>query len=117
MAPENFLTHNHGWVGCYLVEGVDPTAPPIALPSGALPGAAGVAPVPIIVPTFPSLTQAIPSLVAYLTLAVAYFALGVAVGALVRRLGRVRTAVLTVLVVPGVLAGLGLLAWIVLSLA
>jgi hypothetical protein len=116
MVPENVLTHRHGWVGCYLADGVDPTAPAIALPRGALEAAATGAPIPSAAMVPQSPPSAIPPLVTYLTLAAAYFALGVAVGALVRRLGRVQTAVLVVLVVPGVLAGLGLLAWIVYSL-
>jgi hypothetical protein len=116
MEPENFLTHTHGWVGCYLADGVDPTAPSVALPPSLLPGGAGVAKGPAFIPAMPGPGVAVPSLMAYLTIAAAYFALGVAVGALVRRLRRLQTAVLAVLVVPGVLAGLGLLAWIVYSL-
>ena len=63
-----------------------------------------------------SMATARAHLVTLLVIAVAYFSLGVAVGGLVRRLRRVRTGLLVVLVVPGVVTGLGFLAWIVYSL-
>lgn len=119
MTPlENPLTHRHGALGCYLQPGVDPTAPPLELPPGWVPGMV------LSPPAAPSIVQLIPltgappmpSVLGYVAVAAAYFALGVAVGALVRRLRRVRTLALFVLVVPGVLAGLGFLAWVVYSL-
>jgi hypothetical protein len=58
-----------------------------------------------------------PSFLGYLAVAVAYFALGVAVGALASRLRRLRTPVLFILVVPGLLAGLAFLAWVLYTLA
>jgi hypothetical protein len=118
MTPlENPLTHRHGMIGCYLQDGVDPTAPPIAMlppaPAGTAPG--------VVMPALPPLISLtamppMPSVLGYVAVAAAYFALGVAVGALVRRLRRLRTLALSVLVVPGVLAGLGFLAWVVYSL-
>lgn len=112
---ENPLTHRHGYLGCFLPPGVDPTAPPIQLPPGVVPG---VAVAPPIVPFAPFTPPASPvlSFLGLVVVALAYFAIGVAVGAQVRRLTRWRTGVLLLLIVPGTLGGLGFLVWVVLSL-
>ena len=115
MPAENVLTHHHGMFGCFLEPGIDPTAPQIAAfapPPVTTTGTAAALTRPAHSPLVP-----MPGFLGYVAVAVAYFALGVAVGALARRLHRFQTPVLFLLVVPGVLAGLGFLAWVVLSLA
>lgn len=121
---ENPLTHVHGWLGCYLPPGVDPTAYPLKLPPpGATPGV-GLAPLAggMLAPPAGPLTaftppKPVPSFLGLVAVAVLYFALGVVVGAQARRLTRWRTTTLLLLIVPGALGGIGFLIWLALSMA
>jgi len=128
---ENPLTHVHGWLGCFLPPGVDPTAYPLKLPAPRATADAVLAPIPGRAPAMPGIALApgtapltafmppskpVPSFLGLVAVAVLYFALGVAVGAQARRLERWRTATLLLLIVPGALGSLGFLMWLVLSM-
>lgn len=88
-----------------------PTAspPPTPLPAVAAP-AAPPSLWPTLGPSFPNAGVA-----GALAIALAYFSLGVAVGALLKQSPTGRRW-LPVVVVPGVLAGLGFIAWVIRSL-
>ena len=121
---ENPLTHVHGWLGCNLPPGVDPTAYPLKLPQpGAAPAVVGptagaaLAPGALTPTAFTPPPMPVPSFLGLVAVAALYFALGVVVGAQVRRFRRWRTATLLLLIVPGALGGLGFLIWLAVNLA
>ena len=84
-------------------------APPAAAPiAGTAVATNGSFPPPA--PTYPKAGP-----LGMLAVALAYFAIGVAVGALLKQSARWRR-VLPLIVVPGVLAGLGFLLWVLKTL-
>jgi hypothetical protein len=92
--------------------GAMPTAPSAPLPPG---GVTAVPPLlinPFACPPAPCA----PSFLGLLAVATAYLALGVGVGLLLKPGARRRTTIALLLIVPGTLAGVGYLVWVIASL-